>query len=362
MSPQVQTSPNLERSKWLPVEILGLAILIASALLLIFNPQSPGGLLDAMIQRVVSTVIPLFITGHVGMAIIVSVIIGRILERCGLTDALIRVFVPIVGKIGVNPAVVVPGVYNILGDINAAGRIAGPTLKEAGATKDEQKIAVATMVNSQQSFATFVLGLIALTAAGISPFMVILLSVFLPLVVVPFILRHTIYRDCKKVSLEQLPRFTPTKGALDTIFSASREGAELLFLLIIPAVTVLFSLIGALDYLGLWQSIELVANGLMNFLSIDPQTGVMSLLIGGTPAMGTLMQTAASIPPKWVVGSFVLASSGMPLSLIFGQLPVVWRQVSDLSERETLSAALVGMLIRLFSAWGLAVLFGLFYP
>jgi hypothetical protein len=29
-------------------------------------------------------------------------------------------------------------VYNILGDINAAGRIAGPILVKAGATKDEQ--------------------------------------------------------------------------------------------------------------------------------------------------------------------------------------------------------------------------------
>ena len=64
-----------------------------------------------------------------------------------------RIFVPLMKVIGVNAAVAVPSVYNILGDINAAGRIGGPILKKSKATKDEQKIAIATMMQSQSSFA-----------------------------------------------------------------------------------------------------------------------------------------------------------------------------------------------------------------
>lgn len=361
MSLQTETRLLGDRKKWEKIEYVGLAILITSGLLLIFNPQAPGKMFEIMIESVTNTTVPLFITGSVGMALIVSVIVGRILERCGLTDAMIRVFVPIIGRIGINPAVIVPGVYNILGDINAAGRIAGPVLKQAKATKDEQKMAIATMVNSQQSFATFVLGLICLTTAGVSPFPVIVVSIFLPLIVVPVILRFTIYRDCKHVPLENLPRFTPQKDAVSTFFGAAREGVEVLLLIIVPAVAGFFTLIGVLEYLGIWAQIEVLAGGLMNFLSIDPHTGVMSILIGGTPSMGMLVETAASLPPKLVIGSFVFASSGMPVSLIFGQIPAVWQQVSDLSEKEALLAAIVGMVIRTLSAWGIAELFGLFY-
>lgn len=97
------------------------------------------------------------ITGSVGVAIICRVIIGRSLERLGFTDALMRLFIPFTKWIKVNPSVVIPSIYNILGDINAAGKIAGPILVKANATKNEQKIAVATRVQSQQSFSTFML-------------------------------------------------------------------------------------------------------------------------------------------------------------------------------------------------------------
>lgn len=151
------------------------------------------------------------------MAIIISVMVGRILERCGFTDALMRIFITIAKAIGMNPAVVIPAVYNILGDINAAGRIAGPILVKAGATKDEQKIAVVTMMQSQQSFSTFMFGILALTAVGVNAFVIIAVSLFIPLVIVPWLLSKTIYRDTKAVSLDELPSFTPNTAALPTI-------------------------------------------------------------------------------------------------------------------------------------------------
>src|SRR5690606_38116578 len=145
--------------------------------------------------------------------------------------------------------------YNILGDINAAGKIAGPILVKAHATKAEQKIAVATMIQSPQSFATFVLGLIALSIFGINAFPLILLAIFAPLVVVPFLLAKTIYRDTRKVNLDELPRFTPKTTFMNTIFSSAKEGTELLLLIIIPAVTIVFIFIGILKFFGFWEPI-----------------------------------------------------------------------------------------------------------
>lgn len=83
---------------------------------------------------------------------------------------------------------------------------------------------------------------------------------------IPFILKKTIYRDTKKVELEELPRFTPRTSFLQTLFSSATEGAELLFLVIIPAVAVVFTIIGALDYFGIWRFIE---SGLTAFPSIN---------------------------------------------------------------------------------------------
>ena len=50
-----------------------------------------------------------------------------------------RIFVPLMKVIGVNAAVAVPSVYNILGDINAAGRIGGPILKKSKPPKTSRK-------------------------------------------------------------------------------------------------------------------------------------------------------------------------------------------------------------------------------
>lgn len=183
------------------IEYIGFGLVLLSLIGLLFKPGLIGNVFDAMVNNAY-TIFKVFIFGnwkdgvwspsYVGVAIIVSVMIGRILERLGFTDALIRIFVPIMKYFRVNSAVVIPAVYNILGDINAAGWIAGPILVKAGATKDEQKIAIATMVQSQQSFSTFMLGLLAMTTVGVKVFPVIIIALFLPLVVVPPLLRFTI--------------------------------------------------------------------------------------------------------------------------------------------------------------------------
>src|SRR5699024_6444876 len=151
----------------------------------------------------------------------------------------------------INPAVIIPSAYNLLGDINAAGKIVGPILLKANATKSEQKIAVATMVQSPQSFATFVLVLMALSVFNINTFLLIILAIFEPMVVVPYILKMTIYRDTKKIRLYDIPCMTANTRFLNTIFLSAKEGARVLILVIIQAVVVVFILIGILRFAGI---------------------------------------------------------------------------------------------------------------
>src|SRR5699024_12731082 len=100
---------------------------------------------------------------------------------------------------------------------------------------------------------------------------VVVLAIFIPVVIVPFILSKTIYRNLKSVKLEDLPTFTPKTGFLLTLFYSSRAGAELVFLLIIPAVAVVFACIGILDYRGIWAPIEAGLNSGLLALNIDPE-------------------------------------------------------------------------------------------
>ena len=355
---QVQSVPahQPEKRKWTRIEFVGVALVVSSLLVLLISPGTLAGLFNSVVDRVFPTVVNVFLTGTVGVAIIVSVIIGRALERLGFTDALMRLFIPITKLMKINSSVVIPSIYNILGDINAAGKIAGPILVRSGATKDEQKIAVATMVQSQQSFSTFMLGLVALTAVGVNAFVIVVLAVFIPVIFVPWLLSKTIYRNTKAVKLEDLPRFTPETRFLPTLFNAAREGAELLFLLIIPAVAVVFAVIGVLDYIGIWSSIESGLSSVLLALNIDPETGILSILASPTLAMGTLAETAASLDPRLVIGSFILASSGLPLSTVFGQIPVIWAANSDLTEKEAMGAAALGIAMRLITAFLLVMI------
>lgn len=338
------------RSKWHYYEVIGILLVIVSLALLFFAPNTLANLFDTVIKEVKPVVVDIFLTGEVGIAIIVSVIMGRMLERLGFTDGLIRIFVPIMKVFKINPSVIIPSVYNILGDINAAGKIAGPILVKAKATKDEQKIAIATMIQSPQSFATFVLALIALSVFSINAFPLIILSIFVPIIIVPFLLSKTIYRDTRKVTLDDLPRFTPNTKFMNTIFSSAREGAELLFLIIIPAVAVVFFFIGVLKFIGIWEPIESGLASILTIISIEPTTGIVSILAAPTLAVAQLADLATTIDPRLVVGSFVLANSGLPLSVIFGQVPATWAETSDLHEREILVAAVIGMIIRVATA------------
>src|SRR5690606_36735389 len=182
------------------------------------------------------------------------------------------------------------------------GRIAGPVLIQAKATKDEQKMAIATMIQSPQSFATFVIGLIALSKFGIPALPVILLSIIAPLVVIPLILKLTIYRDTKKVELEELPRFTPNTPFLQTLFTSAIEGTELLLLVIIPAIAAVFSVIGVLDYFGIWVYIESCLTSLLQLLQIEPTTGIVSILASPTLAMAQSIEVGESTDQQFIVG------------------------------------------------------------
>jgi hypothetical protein len=338
------------------IEIVGLVLVGLSLVALVAKPEFIAGIFDAMLNKAFPIIVKVFLTGKVGVAIIISVLIGRILERLGFTDALLRIFLPLTRVIGVNAAVLVPSVYNILGDINAAGRIAGPILVKAGATKDEQKMAICTMVQSQQSFSTFMFCLIALTAINAKVFVVVLLSVFAPLVVVPLLMRLTLWRDARAVPLEEMPSFTPDTGFLPTIFGAAREGAELLFLLIIPAVGVIFALIGALEFVGVWKPMESALGSMLAALSIHPDTGIVSILASPTLATAQLKDIATTLPPRMVIGSVVLAASGFPLSVIFGQIPAIWSDATELNHREAMGAAVIGAVMRVLTAGAVATL------
>lgn len=351
MSANPETRIPENKREMTKIEYFGFFLVALFFLTLFFFPKPFANGFTAATEKVKSICFDAFLMKTVGWAIICGVISGRLLERFGFTDALVRIFVPITQRMGINASIILPSIYNILGDINAAGKITGPVIKKAGATRDEQKIAICTMVQSQQSFSTFMLGIVALAAAKVNPFPLIIITVFAPLVIVPFILKHTVYRDTKGVPLDELPKFTPDTPLLSVLFGAAKEGAEVLFLIVIPASAAIFSIIGVLEYAGIWVYFEKFLGAVMNVLSIDVQTGIVSFLASPTLAMGMLTKTAASISPKLVVGSFVLAASGLPLSVVFGQIPMIWKTATDLTEQEAVNAAVLGIVMRIITAW-----------
>ncbi|HEY9577683.1 MAG TPA: hypothetical protein VIR64_08425, partial [Pseudobacillus sp.] len=179
--------------------------------------------------------------------------------------------------------------------------------------------------------------------------------IFLPILLVPLLLSKTIYRRTKRVELQQLPRFTPKNPFLQTIFSSAKEGAELLFLIIIPAVAAVFFFIGILKFAGVWELLESWLSSFLTLMSIEPATGLISILAAPTLAVAQLAELSQGIDPRLIVGSFVIANSGLPLSVIFGQVPATWVESSSLNEKEVLKAAVVGLIIRFITAWALGV-------
>src|SRR5699024_4110180 len=181
-------------------------------------------------------------------------------------------------------------------------------------------------------------------------FPLIILVIFEPMGVVPFILKITIYRDTKKITLYELQRFTPNTSILNTIFSSLKEGTRVLFLIIIPAEVIVFILIGILNFAVIWQSIETGMASLFTMLSIEADTGITSFLVAPTLAVADLANVASSIDPRLIVGSFVLANSGLPIYVLIGQIPAIWAESTDLLEKEVIGAALIGMVIRIVTA------------
>lgn len=334
-------------TKW---EKIGLCLVVLSMAGLLFWPEHLAGGFNAMVNKAHPVIVNTGILSTMSVSIMISVVMGRFLERMGFTDALMRIFLPFCKRINVNPAVLIPSIYNILGDINAAGKIAGPILEKSGATKDEKKLAICTMMQSEQSFSTFMLGLGCLTLCGARVFLVVMISIFLPLVIVPTLLRYTIWRNCKSVDLEDLPVFTPNTPILNSLFAAGQEGAHILFLLVLPAFAVVFGFIGLLDYMGIWSVINSIFVSVLTFLNIDPVTGLSSIMVSPTLAMTQLQETATTLNPKLVIGSFVLGASGFPLSVVFGQIPIIWSTGTTLKPSEAISAAVIGGVMRIATA------------
>ena len=376
---QNETNVNIskeDRKKWQPIEKVGLVLFILFLACIFFAHKQFSGAFNAMFERAYKMFeFYLFGASMLGATIVVSIMTGRVLERLGFTDALMRIFLPVMKYINVNAAVVVGIIYNILGDVNAAGKIAGPVVKKAGCTRDEQKIAIATLTNAPASFSIIVLGIIALSTAGINPLPVMLVGIFLPIILVPAFLK-LFWRDTHAAEIEDLPRFTPDTGVMDLIFGSAREGVTTVLTLILPAGCAVFAIIGLLEYFGFWGVVTTALGSVLQVIGIEPTTGLQTITVAGTLAaktLGTMVSPAtaeaaegalyaALADPgvkKLIIGSFILANSSFPIQVPLGQIPAVWTGVVDLSTREIMTSALIGCLIRLIYAAIIANLFGL---
>ena len=100
-------SPKKGWGKWATI---GLVVLILFLAALLFVPQHVSGWFDAMAQKALNTVVKNWIVGATGVATIIAVMTGRILERLGMTDALVRVFRPISKLLHINPTFMIAGV------------------------------------------------------------------------------------------------------------------------------------------------------------------------------------------------------------------------------------------------------------
>ncbi|MDR1194349.1 MAG: hypothetical protein LBK98_09345 [Peptococcaceae bacterium] len=353
-----QKAERMQTKQMPKMTIVGLCLFALAMIALFAWPNALNGGFSAMVNRAHPVVINTGILSTMSVSIVISVIMGRILERLGFTDALMRIFLPIGKLLNFNAAVLIPAIYNILGDINAAGRISGPILVRSGATEDEKKLAIFTMVQSEQSFSTFMIGLGCLGLAGARVFAVVIIAIFLPLLICPLLGRYTLYRNCKSVELEELPIFTPETPFLNSVFAAGQEGMNTLLLLVLPAFAVVFGFIGLLDFIGLWQYVNSFLTTMLEVLNIDPATGLLSIMASPTLAMTNLTETAATIDPRWVVGSFVMGASGFPLSVIVGQIPLIWSNACEMKPMDALKPALIGIVFRVLTAGFIATVLG----
>src|SRR5690625_7373733 len=115
-----------------------------------------------------------------------------------------------------------------------------------------------------------------------------------------------------------MPRFTPTDDFSTVLFKAAKEGVELLLLVLIPAVALVYFFIGILDYTGIWQLFSGWLEASLLSINIEPATGLLSILVSPTLAMGELQSMARNIDHYFVVGTCILAFSALLLLAVFG--------------------------------------------
>lgn len=352
MDSRNSAAPAAKKKHWGKWAKIGLAVLVLFLAALLFVPEHVSGWFDAMAQKALNTVVKNWIIGATGVATIIAVMTGRILERLGMTDALIRVFRPISRLLNINPTFMIGGVYNFLGDANAAGKISAPIMKKANATEDEILIAIATMFQFPPTFASFMLGIACLAAANINAFVILIFSVFLPLILCPLLLRFTIYRKCKYVEVDDVPSFTPSTNAMDTVFGSAIEGAQTLYLNIVPVACAMFAIIATLEYFGVWQYIQNALYWFCRVCSIDPESGVMNMIVAATvgfPALTERLLAGEVIAKGVVAATFMIGTSSFPITLPLAILPRLWSEATGVKQSKALLACLIGILFRFAS-------------
>lgn len=340
------------KTGWTKISVLGVILFVAFMVALLLIPEHVAGLFTAMAEKAFTNGFNIYLMTNVGAGIVVSVIIGRLLERGGVTDGLVKLFTPFAKVLKMNPTTLVPGLYNFLGDVNAAGRITAPILQNAKTTIDEKKIAIATMLQLPPAFGAFLYGIKLLAVGEINAFFVVVLGCLIPLFLVPLVLRFTLYRKCEyKDVMSEIPSFTPSeKNIVDTVFDGAIEGADVLIRLILPTTCAIFAIVAALEYFSVWPFIEKAFMTLLQLCNIEPTTGMRTLLISGAvgqPALIELIGTGVTVAPNVIVASMLFGSSCMQFVLPLCQVPIVWKKNTDLTFGQAIQACLVSWVVRM---------------
>lgn len=335
---------------WGVWDIVGVISLVISILGLLFFTPEICGAFDYVFQDVHQTAVQTFLgAGGIAGAVIASICTGRLLERLGVSDGLVKLIVPFAKVLKINPTVFLPVIYNVLGDATVAARITFPSLRKAGCTKHEMKIAMATMLNVPTAFSTMMVGLVMLNLANVNAVPVLFINLIFPIFVVPLISRIW-WRDTKYVPMEKVPKFTP-KGNFFTIFcDSAMEGMSLVVNILVPSLAAIIIIISFLTYFGVWQYVEIVLTAFFKIINVYPEAGTLSMVV--SPLVGfnlviEALNSGAVISKAIVISTFLLGNSGCIMNLTFTQLPMMLPQETGLSAGECIWAMLVGWFFKL---------------
>lgn len=350
----MENKPKEEKkhsARWDKLSVLGVIIFVIFLVALLLAPGDVAGLFTAMANGAFTNGFSIYLMSSVGAGILVSIIIGRLLERGGVTDGLVKLFTPIAKLFKINPTALVPGIYNFLGDVNAAGKITAPIMENAKATTDEKKIAIATMLQLPPAFGAFLYGINLLAVGEINAFIVVILGCLIPLFLVPLVLRFTIYRKCEyKDVMDEVPSFTPrNKNIVDTIMDGAIEGFDVLIRVILPTTCAIFAAVAALQYFHVWPYIESAFQALFKLINVEPVSGMRTLLISGAvgqPALIEMIQSGTAVTTQQVVASMLFGSSCVQFVLPLCQVPAIWSKSTDLTYGQALQASLVSWVLR----------------